>query len=271
MRRGIWISILLCIASLQAMPVKSNCGGRSIGGMTAAGVSAKDYIQDGLVAMWDGIENAGWGVHDPNATAWKELISGTDCSLFGDILTSYSWTDNSLVRIFESNGYFVYDASSLLQDAFRAATFTIEAVTSRPVNTASWQAQIINICQTSQLDTYGQGIIARFRRENNGTMGPLGTAPYTSGAGLTLDSVDALATFSCAYNSGQWVSYLGGKQKSTGTATPDSTIKGIHIRLGSSAYGFRGHYHSVRIYSRALTAAEIARNYAIDKERFGLP
>lgn len=26
-----------------------------------SGYTAKDYVQDGLVAMWDGIENAGWG------------------------------------------------------------------------------------------------------------------------------------------------------------------------------------------------------------------
>ena len=28
------------------------------------GYTAKDYAQNGLLAMWDGIENAGWGVHD---------------------------------------------------------------------------------------------------------------------------------------------------------------------------------------------------------------
>lgn len=40
--------------------------------------TAKDYVQDGLVAMWDGIENAGWGVHDSNATVWKDLVSEVD-------------------------------------------------------------------------------------------------------------------------------------------------------------------------------------------------
>ena len=38
--------------------------------------SARDYVQDGLIAMWDGIENAGWGIHDPNATTWIDLIGG---------------------------------------------------------------------------------------------------------------------------------------------------------------------------------------------------
>jgi hypothetical protein len=39
----------------------------------AKGLSAKDYIQDGLVAMWDGIENAGWGEHDPYAAEIADL------------------------------------------------------------------------------------------------------------------------------------------------------------------------------------------------------
>ena len=37
------------------------------------GLSAKDYIQDGLVAMWDGEWNAGGGKHNTNATMWKDL------------------------------------------------------------------------------------------------------------------------------------------------------------------------------------------------------
>ena len=49
------------------------------GAWAKSGYTAKDYVQDGLIAMWDGIENAGWGVHDPNATVWKDLIgSGYD-------------------------------------------------------------------------------------------------------------------------------------------------------------------------------------------------
>lgn len=36
-------------------------------------LTAKDYVQDGLVAMWDGIENAGLWTHDANATVWKDL------------------------------------------------------------------------------------------------------------------------------------------------------------------------------------------------------
>jgi hypothetical protein len=35
--------------------------------------------------------------------------------------------------------------------------------------------------------------------------------------------------------------------------------------------GYEGRIYCVRLYSRALTADEIAHNYAVDKERFNLP
>jgi len=230
------------------------------------------YVTDGLVAMWDGEWNAGGGVHDAVATNWRELVSGTNCEMRGTIATDYDWASDSLVKIHEGRGNFFFDATSALQDAFRAATFTVEATTSQPVNNASWLAQIINVCQTAEVSTsYALGIIARWRRENNGAMGSLSNTKYPSGAGLTLATTDALATFACVYNAGQYVSYLDGEQKSTGSATPDSTIDGVWVRLGSAAFGFRGHYHSLRLYSRALTADEISANYAIDKARFSLP
>ena len=41
-------------------------------------------------------------------------------------------------------------------------------------------------------------------------------------------------------------------------------------RVLPSKNGFRGRVFNIRIYSRALTPAEVAANYAIDKARFGL-
>ena len=36
--------------------------------------SAKDYIQDGLIALFDGEENVGWGIHESNPTKWQNLV-----------------------------------------------------------------------------------------------------------------------------------------------------------------------------------------------------
>jgi hypothetical protein len=63
--------MVLTMASVVSMaaPVKSVVGGKEIALMGDGGLSAKSCVQDVLVAMWDGIENAGWGTHDANATS----------------------------------------------------------------------------------------------------------------------------------------------------------------------------------------------------------
>jgi hypothetical protein len=54
--------------------------------------TAKLYIQDGLVAMWDGIENTGWGTHDANATVWKDLVGTRDVPM-----TNVSWGNDECI------------------------------------------------------------------------------------------------------------------------------------------------------------------------------
>ena len=47
----------------------------------AFGYTSASYVQDGLIAQWDGINNVGTGVHDPAATVWKDLAGSYDLSL----------------------------------------------------------------------------------------------------------------------------------------------------------------------------------------------
>ena len=65
--------------------------GTMLGGEKAP--TAKSYVQDGLIAMWDGIENAGWGTHDASATVWKDLAgNGYDLT----VGSKSSFSTNSL-------------------------------------------------------------------------------------------------------------------------------------------------------------------------------
>ena len=40
------------------------------------GISARSYIQNGLICQWDGIENVRYGVHDESASQWIDLRQG---------------------------------------------------------------------------------------------------------------------------------------------------------------------------------------------------
>ena len=49
----------------------------------AAAYTSADYVRDGLVACWDGKENAGSGVHNPSATTWLDVVGGRAFTLTG--------------------------------------------------------------------------------------------------------------------------------------------------------------------------------------------
>ena len=53
-----------------------------------AGGASLMYVQRGLVAQYDGINNAGTGLHDPRATTWKNLAGD---SLDGTCDAKLSW------------------------------------------------------------------------------------------------------------------------------------------------------------------------------------
>ena len=50
--------------------------------------TSASYVQSGLIAQWDGIDNQGTGTHDPTATTWKDLKGSLDMTL----TAKGSWT-----------------------------------------------------------------------------------------------------------------------------------------------------------------------------------
>ena len=58
------------------------------------GLNAFSYIQKGLSACYDGVENAGAGVHDPNATTWADLTGHGNT---GTVASGITWSANGWV------------------------------------------------------------------------------------------------------------------------------------------------------------------------------
>ena len=67
-----------------------------LGRSAKAAPTARSYEQDGLVAQYDGIENAGFDVHDASAATWKDLVGTVDLAKNGnpiigaDYMSSYA-------------------------------------------------------------------------------------------------------------------------------------------------------------------------------------
>lgn len=218
--------------------------------MAGGGLSAKSYVQDGLVAMWDGIENDGWGVHNPNATVWKDLVGG-----FGD------WEiPNS--TIYENYIHLTND-KPVIETTYRLG--------------GTWQFVYGDFKQTSS------PVILIFGRVKSYESG-LFMFPYyyfyvgheqwwfnrySSSPFLSATSPSGFYSRTCVVSSNV-VFYDGDiEAMHRGDNYQNQTFDLLSIG-GYNGGSCNVKCLSIRYYSRALTAAEIAANYAVDKARFNL-
>jgi len=207
------------------------------------------YVTDGLVAMWDGEWNAGPGAHDANATSIVDL-SGNEHAL------NLSGTFN-----IGSNYIYVDGASGAYGyiNDFRFGSPTTQEMCIEVQSAGAWHRFIgenRGLCCTSDGSIgylYGFGYDASF----TGVTQPGKNVKFTQ----SLTVANARAIFYCngvisPYANASNTQYSG----TTYVFNNANRNKGITGRL-----------YNLRFYSRALTADEIAANYAIDKARFGLP
>lgn len=207
--------------------------------------TARDYVQDGLIAMWDGIENAGWGVHNPNATEWKDLVGDNDITLVGGV-----FGDTALI----CNGtqYGGHNDN------------VVNGVQIELVANAKQQKRRCWIASTGQsLSSKYSGFVGWYDRG-------LCFGLYDTARSLTLGTA---ISYSFAVNSNRTFenNALVATESGKSDLTPQAA-RGICVVVGGQMNNpLKCDIHCLRIYSRALTDEEIAHNYKIDKERFNLP
>ena len=94
-----------------------------------AGVTERSYVQKGLVACYDGIDNAGTGVHDSNAATWADLSgNGFD----GTLASNLGWAADGWTNAVDGSGVQV---GTRLADALSLGAFTIRSPASRRATT----------------------------------------------------------------------------------------------------------------------------------------
>lgn len=210
--------------------------------------TARSYVQDGLIAMWDGVENAGWGVHDPNATTWKDLIGSDDMSF------NLAPTVDADGFVYPNGGY----SSSSIARTLNA--YTIEICGDlRPKGVTS--NDVFSFQRKNATDSLHGVQYFIIQKNPNYFYAPVSNVP-------TVYSTVALAVD----NGTTGVSFAGGVRLSGNNSlyVADSVYVIANSLRTRTVNSKARKFHNIRLYSRALTAAEIAANYAIDKERFGL-
>ena len=236
--------------------------GARTGAWAKSGYTAKDYVQDGLIAMWDGIENAGWGVHDPNSTVWKDCVNG---ELMTKILGDGGSVSFGNLSVDISLGYLIPQNKIQIINVINTGQCTVECV-----------CKSTNFGQTDSRQS-----IANFARSYNrklciytprnikenwtvfwGQDNYLEIEKSRTKKGLFSISCQA-GSIGLFYNSqhvGTLLETVGGAEE----CFFGRSIEGIDTSTSMS-------WDSIRIYNRAITSDEIAANYAIDKARFNPP
>lgn len=230
-------------------PVRSALGGKS---EAAKSGWQNPYVSDGLVAMWDGIENAGWGVHDGSIQVWKDLVGGFDLT----IGTASSWETNSLYV-----AQAVPKGAAFREEVFdRLTVKTIEVCFQ--VETGPSQAWII--CINGSVSSGGTALCMILRTSagegimRNATV----STPWQRDNKANTIAVMADRGFVNAVD-------LGTRAYPNTFNNPDCFC--LFGRNGSTTYQpSTGRIYRCAIYNRPLTANEIQANYQVDKRRFGL-
>ena len=272
MKRDILVLlVVLMVAEISAVPIKSNIASREISTITSASMpTAADYIQDGLIAMWDGIENAGYGIHDDSATKWIDCMSGLEFTPYGTLGDTVTFNSNC-VTLSGGNSYLrrgSQEVKPIIQGNGSEAYFTVE-LCNKPISDIRTK-NFASYCGIGTLiGSYGYGV--RWYVAENWAVRYLyvKNTPYTFGSQLTSEQPWTMTIVSDG-NMTKW--YLNGSLVRSGAhGSTTGWFDNWFLGGGSSSGNYwQGDIFSHRFYNRALSDAEIEANYNIDKARFGL-
>ena len=229
------------------------------------------YVSDGLFAYWDAIDNQGTGTHDSSATSWIDLINEYEwVPNKSDGTQTWAWSNgNSLVFNPNKTGNNSVPANCFLCTRPGTGLRTLEVVftpadlgccvgefTTDLTGITDTTVQIIGIAAAD--DTF---IIQGTQNGYNAT------------------DITAIKSISGTYSSSYAPvkAYMNGTQVTTQGSSHSykyhnnaSMVLGSQNSTSGYYYAFKGTVHAIRFYSKELSAEEIAQNYAVDVQRFGL-
>jgi len=241
---GSVVAVVLFVEVAYAAPVAVN---------STCGATARSYSQDGLMAQWDGEENAGFGLHDSEATVWKNLsFQGTVWDMTNMPNTTYSWEAKRIVLSSPSGSsgirgaFGVEHADSSLKQIETAGIDTRDGIhfATYPSGSYKWALGNLNNVfwlRESNSDVYQSQPLNVFLCQS--------FAMADKSADWTLYRNNAVAT--------RTSKSCGG----LGSVLNTTLIGGVYISANPKM-------NSVRLYSKTLTDGERNLNYAVDQIRF---
>lgn len=226
------------------------------------------YVTDGLVAMWDGIWNAGLGIHTQSDLEFKDLVSGNSVPVgwYG------SWGSGNLDNNYsvESDGLKCNTLNKMIGIGIPFSfdlgyEYTIEYV--RTI-TKFRTSNVGNCVSSHPYDDINQRILEHHNYQNYGfrIKGKTSTLA-NSGEWTVRNETTGVEKVSLRMSSDKLMTVMYNNTKYTRT---------IDIYLTNSycthlCFNTSGHLatlNCIRVYNRTLSDAEILQNYNIDVKRF---
>lgn len=212
--------------------------------------TARDYVQDGLVMHFDAIENRAYGERDTAITSWYDLVGGVELKRY---YVDPVWGETSVKT---TGGW------NAARIDFGLVDMTMECLSSK---TTGYSIAMGNNTRLELNPSFnGRFFLGNANVVGNGT-NVSRWSPWTN------DDVISSRGFVARLSSGVLTLSL------VGVAVDPIVQSGVTFQSGQVAWTpFRQYgqtvdeYMAMRVYSRALTDAEVAANYAVDKARFGV-
>jgi hypothetical protein len=228
----------------------------AFGKAAGKGLSAKDYVQDGLVAHLDGIESLDYGVRSDDHM-WTCLKSGDSAAMgTGDLpegvygWTEYGWLGSGLGYITIPN----------LADVF-ANGMTIECL-SRQYNDHNED----NLCGFN-----ASGMFLFTTQLDYTRVFYVWSSVRIVDPRIAIGNRDAMLFTAVIKPSGTMDCYINGElvcSDATAGSAPTSNL--IYIGRSYRSYACQRELMNYRVYDKPLSGSDIQANYNIDKARFGL-
>lgn len=266
LKSGLGLVAILSAGESPAIFTKSLIAARA--SLTGAGKWRNPYVTDGLVAMWDGEWNVGGGVHDSNSTVWKDLSGHQKDFSWASGTTGLAWADNYLQL---TNGNKTTIEISSVQNVIGlnvGEPKTCEIVVAFnwvfTDNNGNLQMPFSIGGAAFPCGRFNGQILPVVARDANNRLLAFGQTHFQyNGWKIASASIAQSPISPCTIHCNGDVGTVSSDYVGSAPIEYDSAKILRSPRADARLY-------SVRIYSRSLTAEEIAANYAVDKERFGI-
>lgn len=272
MKRMFFALVAVCGMAACSAPVQSMLGADGAENADEWNPTASDYIQDGILAMWDGIENAGWGVHVSEGK-WIDLIGGLESINIG------YFDENSLVKesLLGAVGSFEFTNDKKF-NSLASKPWTIEVVlidggysNSTYTHSIQWLAKDSENVNHTVFQSHVWQIDNKYKNQDNRYFANINANIFL---GLWTKNEEGawIREIGQTYDGEQIVAYKGGISVHVEHGQIPYSTEDINLPYSLRIYntGSVFHYYALRIYDRALSPKEIEYNNIIDKMRFGL-